>query len=80
MIAAERLGQTAYQTLETIALQSDDSEIAMAVVTEQELAHGIARADTPQRRARLQTMKLDDRQRDEISLDEIGRIAIRPVP
>jgi predicted nucleic acid-binding protein len=59
VIAAERLGQTAYQMLENIGFQSNDPEIAVSVVTVLELAHGITRADTPQRRARRQQF-LDD--------------------
>ena len=59
VIAAERLGQTAYQMLEAIGLQTDDSEIAVSVVTVLELAHGITRAGTPQRRSRRQQF-LDD--------------------
>jgi predicted nucleic acid-binding protein len=54
VIAAERLGLTAYQMLENIGVQSNDSEIAVSVVTVMELAHGITRADTPQRRGRRQ--------------------------
>ena len=59
VIAAERLGQTAYRMLEDIGLQGNDPEIAVSVVTVLELAHGIARADTPQRRVRRQQF-LDD--------------------
>lgn len=59
VIAAERLGQTAYQMLETIGLEANDPEIAISVVTVLELAHGITRADTPQRQARRQQF-LDD--------------------
>ncbi|HTS48357.1 MAG TPA: PIN domain-containing protein [Bryobacteraceae bacterium] len=59
VIAAERLGQTAYQMLEAISQQKQDPEIAISVVTIVELAHGIARADTPQRRAGRQQF-LDD--------------------
>ena len=55
VIAAERLGQTAYQMLEAISQQKQDPEIALSVVTVVELAHGIARADTPQRRACFRT-------------------------
>lgn len=51
VIAAERLGQTAYQMLEGIRLKTDDTEIAISVVTVLELAHGITRADTAQQRA-----------------------------
>jgi predicted nucleic acid-binding protein len=59
VIAAERLGQTAYHMLETIGFQSNDPEIAVSVVTVLELAHGVTRADTPQRRVRRQQF-LDD--------------------
>jgi len=59
VIAAERLGQTAYQMVENIGLASNDAEIAISVVTVIELAHGITRADMPQRRARRQQF-LDD--------------------
>jgi predicted nucleic acid-binding protein len=51
VIAAERLGQTAYGMLEMIGLQTNDPEIAVSVVTVLELAHGMIRANTPQRRA-----------------------------
>ena len=40
VIAAERLGQTAYGMLEMIGLQTNDPEIAVSVVTVLELAHG----------------------------------------
>jgi predicted nucleic acid-binding protein len=59
LIAAERLGQTAYQMLEAIGLQANDPEIALSVVTVLELAHGITRADTPKRRGSRQQF-LDD--------------------
>lgn len=59
VIAAERLGQTAYQMLEAIRIQADDPEIAISVVSVLELAHGIVRADTQMRRARRQQF-LDD--------------------
>jgi predicted nucleic acid-binding protein len=49
VIAAERRGQTAYQMLEAIRFTMHDPEIAISVVTVLELAHGIARANTPQR-------------------------------
>lgn len=58
-IAAERRGQTAYQMLEAISLQMTDPEIAISVVTLLELAHGIIRADTPERRTGRQQF-LDD--------------------
>ena len=45
--------------LEAISQQKQDPEIAISVVTVLELAHGIARADAPQSRARRQRF-LDD--------------------
>jgi len=59
VITAERLAQTAYQMLEAIRLQTNDPEIAVSVVTVLELAHGVTRANTPQRRAGRQEF-LDD--------------------
>jgi tRNA(fMet)-specific endonuclease VapC len=59
VIAAERLGQTAYQMVEAISQRKEDQEIAISVVTVLELAHGITRANTPQRRAGRQQF-LDD--------------------
>lgn len=58
-IKAERLGQTAYQMVERIGLQAGDQEIAVSVITVLELAHGVARADSPERRANRQRF-LDD--------------------
>jgi predicted nucleic acid-binding protein len=51
VIAAERLGQTAYQMLEGISQQKEDPEVAISVVTVLELAHGVTRVNTPQRRS-----------------------------
>jgi predicted nucleic acid-binding protein len=59
VIAAERLGQTAYEMLEALGNQTSDSGIAISVVSVLELAHGIIRADTPQRRFNRQQF-LDD--------------------
>ena len=53
-VSAERQGKNARQLLETVALKIDDEGIAVSVVTVLELAHGIARADTPERRSRRQ--------------------------
>ena len=47
VIAAERAGQTAYQMVQTMG--SDDTELALSVVTILELAHGVARANTEAR-------------------------------
>ncbi|HEY7387154.1 MAG TPA: hypothetical protein VH640_01510 [Bryobacteraceae bacterium] len=57
VIASERLGQTAYQMLEAIRLLTNDTEIAISVITVLELAHGIAQAATPLQRARRQQLR-----------------------
>ena len=54
LIAAERQGQNARQMLTAISTQLGNTEIAISVVTLVELAHGAARADTPQRKAKRQ--------------------------
>ena len=59
VIAAERWGQSAYQMLEGIGQRSGDPEIAISVVTVLELAHGLGRANTLERRASRQRF-LDD--------------------
>jgi predicted nucleic acid-binding protein len=53
-VAAERAGRNARQLLESIAAETGDEEIGISVVTLLELAHGIARADTPERREKRQ--------------------------
>ncbi len=52
LITAEREGQNARQMLAAISGAAEDAEIAISVVTLIELAHGAARADTPQRKAK----------------------------
>ena len=54
LIAAERRGKNAKQSLAAIASEIDDTEIAISVVTLIELAHGAARANLPDRKARRQ--------------------------
>jgi predicted nucleic acid-binding protein len=55
LIAAERKGRNARQILAEIATNIAGEDVALSVVTILELAHGAARANTPQRRAaRLQ--------------------------
>ncbi len=54
LIAAERQGQNARQMLANLSGPTGDTEIAISVVTLIELAHGAARADTPQRKAKRQ--------------------------
>jgi predicted nucleic acid-binding protein len=53
-VAAERQGKNARQLLESVARQSGDDEIAVSVITVLELAHGITRADTVERRSMRQ--------------------------
>jgi len=54
LIAAERQGQNVRQMLAAIAKQAGNTEVALSVVTLIELAHGAARADTEQRKAKRQ--------------------------
>jgi predicted nucleic acid-binding protein len=54
LITAERAGQNARQILEAISRKVGNTEIGISVVTVIELAHGAARADTPQRKAKRQ--------------------------
>ena len=51
LIAAERQGRNARQALAEIALRAAGEDVAVSVVTLIELAHGVARANTPQRKA-----------------------------
>jgi predicted nucleic acid-binding protein len=51
LIASERKGQNARQALTEIAVRAAGEDVAISVVTLIELAHGVARADTPQRKA-----------------------------
>jgi predicted nucleic acid-binding protein len=54
MVAAERQGMNARQMLSYIQSRTGDDSIAISVISLLELAHGLARADTPQRRAKRQ--------------------------
>lgn len=54
LIAAERKGQNARQTLTSLSSQIGFTDIAISVVTLIELAHGTVRADTPERRTTRQ--------------------------
>jgi predicted nucleic acid-binding protein len=51
LIASERKGQNARQALGEIALRAPGEDVAVSVITLIELAHGVARANTPQRQA-----------------------------
>lgn len=53
-VAAEREGKNAHQLLQSVVLKTGNEGIAVSVMTVIELAHGIARADTPERRDRRQ--------------------------
>lgn len=53
-VAAERQGKNPRQLLESVAQETGDDGIAVSVITVLELAHGITRADTPERRERRQ--------------------------
>jgi predicted nucleic acid-binding protein len=54
LISAERRGLNARQALVEIASRVQDEDVAISVVTLIELAHGVARADTPERKAMRQ--------------------------
>lgn len=54
LITAERQGQNARHVLAAISRQTGNAEIAVSVITLIELAHGAARADTAERRAKRQ--------------------------
>lgn len=48
-VAAERQGKNVRQALEDVIRRSGDEEIAVSVITVLELAHGVVRADSPER-------------------------------
>jgi len=54
LIAAERQGKNARQVLTALREHIGETEVGISVVTLIELAHGAARADTPQRRTKRQ--------------------------
>ena len=51
LISAERKGRNARQALSDIAQRVPGEDVALSVVTLIELAHGAARADSPERKA-----------------------------
>lgn len=51
LIAAERQNKNARQILTSVAERIGETEIGISAVTLIELAHGLVRADTPQRQA-----------------------------
>lgn len=54
LVAAERQGQNARQMLASLAHKIAETEVGISVITLIELAHGAARADTPERKAKRQ--------------------------
>jgi tRNA(fMet)-specific endonuclease VapC len=54
LVTAERQGQNARQMLASVAQRIAETEIGISVVTLIELAHGVARANTPERKAKRQ--------------------------
>lgn len=52
LVAAERQGKNARQMLADIAREVGETEVALSVVTLLELAHGAARAGTPEPKAK----------------------------
>ena len=51
LIAAERQGKNARQVLNALAKEVGETEVGISVMTLIELAHGAARADTPDRKS-----------------------------
>jgi predicted nucleic acid-binding protein len=51
LIPAERKGMNAYQTLAELAKHAAGEQLAISLVTIAELAHGIARSNSPERAA-----------------------------
>jgi predicted nucleic acid-binding protein len=54
LIAAERKGSNARQALSEIAHRGAGEDVALSLVALIELAHGVARADTPERKVMRQ--------------------------
>ena len=55
LIAVERQGKNARQVLAALTEKLDETEIGISVITLVEMAHGAARADTLERKAKRQT-------------------------
>jgi predicted nucleic acid-binding protein len=53
-VAAERQGKNPKQLLQAIALETGDDELGVSALTVLEMAHGIVRADTAERREKRQ--------------------------
>jgi tRNA(fMet)-specific endonuclease VapC len=54
LVAAERQGQNARQILVSVASRIAETEVGIRVVTLIELAHGVARANRPERKEKRQ--------------------------
>jgi predicted nucleic acid-binding protein len=52
LIASERQGKNARQVLTDLAQEVGETEVGISVMTLIELAHGAARADTPERKSK----------------------------
>lgn len=52
LIAVERQGKNARQVLVALTEKLNETEIGVSVITLIEMAHGAARADTPERKAK----------------------------
>jgi tRNA(fMet)-specific endonuclease VapC len=76
LIASERRGLNAHQTLAQIALRFPGQPFAVSSVTLMELAHGIARANTPQRAATRRQF-LEELVTASLVHDITARIALR---
>jgi len=59
LIAEERKGQTARQALTQISAYTGENRIAVSVITVMEMAHGLVRANTPERKASRQQFLTD---------------------
>jgi predicted nucleic acid-binding protein len=55
LVARERQGKNARQALESVVQDIGDAEVAISVITLIELAHGAARANTPERKSKRET-------------------------
>jgi len=54
LIAAERRGKNARQVLSAITQEVGETEVGISVVTLIEMAHGAARADSPERKSKIE--------------------------
>jgi tRNA(fMet)-specific endonuclease VapC len=59
LIAEERKGQTARQALTQISAYTGENRIAVSVITVMEMAHGLVRANTAERKASRQQFLTD---------------------